>query len=184
MAEKYRSYFGGDGGVTLSGGEPLCQAEFVYEFFSECKKNGINTCLDTSGSILDDNVKKALTVTDRVLLDIKYTTDELYRKHVGCSIDAPRRFLSYLNEQNISVTLRQVVIPTLNDNWQNYIRLADILRTHACIDKVELLPFKKICAVKYENMGIPFAFEKYDTPDPETVSSREAVLTRSLIAHR
>ena len=72
---RYKEYFGENGGITVSGGEPLLWANFVEELFTLCKKDGINTCLDTSGSILNNAVKEMLTHTDRVLLDIKYTND-------------------------------------------------------------------------------------------------------------
>lgn len=161
---RYRSYFGEEGGVTLTGGEPLLQAEFARDFFSLCHENGINTCLDTSGSILDERIKELLKVTDRVLLDIKYATDDLYQKHVGCSIETPLDFLSYLEGQGIATTIRQVIIPTLNDTEENYEFLRGLVKNHKCIDKVELLPFKKICKVKYDRMHLPFCFEKYNTP--------------------
>ena len=161
---RYRTYFGKEGGLTVSGGEPLLQAEFVRELFSLCHAEGINTCLDTSGSILTDGVKALLAQTDRVLLDIKYPTDELYRQYVGCSIEAPLAFLAYLNEQKIPTTLRQVVIPTLNDNAESMAFLATLRRQFSCIDGIELLPFKKICKTKYDQMGLEFPFDKYDTP--------------------
>ena len=175
-AERYRSYFGTDGGVTLTGGEPLLQAEFAHEFFSRCHDAGLNTCLDTSGSILNDKVRSLLSVTDRVLLDIKYATDTLYREHVGCPIDVPLEFLSYLELVGIPTTLRQVVIPTLNDNDENTEFLRSLIRKYHCIDKIELLPFKKICKVKYDNMGVPFPFDKYDTPSHADVAKTEAEL--------
>ena len=168
-ATRYREYFGERGGVTVSGGEPLLQAAFVKDFFEACRERGMNTCLDTSGSILTDEVKALLTVTDRVLLDIKYPTDEQYRAYVGCGIDAPLSFLAYLDEQGIAVTLRQVIIPTLNDSEQNVAFLRELVASHPCIDTVELLPFKKICAVKYEQMGIPFRFADYDEPSQAVV---------------
>ena len=74
-AARFTEYFGETGGITLSGGEPLLQADFVYEVFALCRERGIHTCLDTSGSVLNDAVRWLLTVTDRVLLDIKYTED-------------------------------------------------------------------------------------------------------------
>lgn len=175
-ALRYKGYFGDEGGVTLSGGEPLLQADFACRFFSLCKDAGLNTCLDTSGSILNDEVKELLTVTDRVLLDIKYATDELYLSHVGCSIKAPLEFLSYLEAKGIPTTLRQVVIPTLNDGEENTRFLKSLIRSHHCIDRVELLPFKKICKVKYDNMNIPFDFDRFDTPDKSTVAKLEAEL--------
>ena len=170
-ALRFREYFGTEGGITLSGGEPLLQAKFAAEVFALAKENGINTCLDTSGSILNDAVKELLEVTDRVLLDIKYTTDEEYRAFVGCSLDAPLRFLDYLGEKNLPTTVRQVIIPTVNDREESIKKLKNITRGKSCVDKVELLPFKKICTTKYENMGIPFPFSDKPTPTREDMES-------------
>ncbi|MBQ8740680.1 MAG: pyruvate formate lyase-activating protein [Clostridia bacterium] len=164
---RYKEYFGEAGGITLSGGEPTGQAEFAYEVFDLCHKEGINTCLDTSGSILNEDVKKLLTVTDRVLLDIKYTSDEQYREFAGCGIDKPLEFLAYLEHQKIPVTLRQVIIPTLTDNEDNVKRLKDIADEHAMVDKIELLPFRKICVSKYDNMGLEFKFGHLPEPTHE-----------------
>ncbi len=161
---RFREYFGEKGGITLSGGEPLLQSDFAYEVFTLCHENGINTCLDTSGSILNDSVKKLLTVTDRVLLDIKYADDELYHKYVGCSFEKPLEFLSYLNEQSVPVTLRQVIIPTLNDTAENICFLNKLSKKYSCVDKTELLPFRKICQVKYDDMKIDFPFRDIPVP--------------------
>ena len=164
-AIRYKEYFGSDGGITVSGGEPLLQAEFVCELFKICRQNGINTCLDTSGSILNDNVKYMLSETDRVLLDIKYTTNEMYIKHVGCKLDKVIEFLEYLDSKKIPTPLRQVIIPTINDNDNNILALNKIIKTYTCIDKYELLPFRKICQVKYDNMGITFPFSNLPEAD-------------------
>ena len=169
--ERYRNYFGNNGGITVSGGEPLLQADFVKELFLECHKRGINTCLDTSGSILNEKVKDMLEHTDRVLLDIKYMNDELYRKYVGCGIETPLEFLKYLNEKNIPVTVRQVIIPPLNDNMENIDFINGIVKKYGCIDNVELLPFKKICKVKYDKMGIEFPFDCYEQPSKKKIDS-------------
>lgn len=163
-ALRCKSYFGREGGVTLSGGEPLLQPDFCTAFFALAHENNINTCLDTSGSLLTDKVKNLLQHTDRVLLDIKYCTDELYHKYVGCSLDAPIKFLEYVDSVGIPVTLRQVVIPTLNDDKEHMDFLKSLKERYKCVDKIELLGFKKICKVKYDKMGIPFDFDRYDTP--------------------
>lgn len=180
-AERYKEYFGEKGGITLSGGEPLLQAGFATEIFKECHKRGINTCLDTSGSVLNDSVLELLKFTDRVLLDIKYTTDNDYQKYVGCSIEKPLSFLEILNQKNIPVTLRQVIIPTLNDNEENIIRLAEIINRYGCIDKAELLGFKKICRTKYDSLKIEFPFAKIPTPSREKLDFLEQKL-KSLIS--
>ena len=172
----YKEYFGEKGGVTLSGGEPLLQAEFCYEIFKLCHEKGINTCLDTSGSILNKKVKKLLTETDRVLLDIKYTDEDLYIKNVGCSLEKPMEFLYYLNEQKIPVTLRQVIVPTLNDNEENIEKINEIVKGNPCVDKVELLPFKKICQTKYDSMQIPFPFAHIPVPTKEDMNKLNQLL--------
>ena len=175
-AKKYKEYFGKKGGITLSGGEPILQADFACEVFRLCHENSINTCLDTSGSILNDNVKKLLSETDRVLLDIKYTNDADYLQNVGCSLEKPMEFLEYLNEKQIPTTIRQVVIPTINDNEENIEKLNEIVKQYPCIDKVELLPFKKICQTKYDSMKIEFPFGNMDTPTKETMNNLNKLL--------
>ncbi len=175
-AVRYREYFGENGGITLSGGEPLLQAAFAREIFELCKVNGINTCLDTSGSVFNDNVKKLLDVTDRVLLDIKYTNDVDYKENVGCDYQRVIDFLEYLNEKAIPVTLRQVIIPTVNDSKENVQKLKELSLRFKSVDKTELLPFRKICQVKYDSMGIPFPFSEIPEPSKETMDCLNSIL--------
>ncbi len=175
-AKRFKEYFGKEGGITLSGGEPLLQAEFAKEVFSLCHKEGINTCLDTSGSILNDNVKSLLEETDRVLLDIKYTTEEHYKSYVKGSLKNTLEFLDYLNEQKIPTTLRQVIITGINDTEQNILALKEIAQQNPYVDKVELLPFRKICQTKYDEMGIKFPFADRETPDANTMQKLNELL--------
>ena len=177
-AARFKEYFGAVGGITLSGGEPLCQAEFVSEVFKLCHEKGINTCLDTSGAILNDATRALLEHCDRVLLDIKYTNDELYRRHVGMPLQNALAFLSYINEKGIPTTLRQVIIPSINDNKDNLDALSNIARTHSCVDKVELLPFRKICQVKYDKMKLSFPFGHLPEADLTTVREMEKQLIK------
>lgn len=164
---RFKEYFGENGGVTISGGEPLIQAKFCSELFKLCHKNGINTCLDTSGFKLNQLIKNLLSQTDRVLLDIKYTSEEEYHKFVGANFNSVIEFLSYCNQIKLPVTVRQVVIPTINDKAENIEKLNLITKTYSCIDKVELLPFMNICQVKYDNLGINFPFKDLPIPDKE-----------------
>ena len=173
---RFREYFGHNGGITLSGGEPLLQSEFAYELFSLCKKENINTCLDTSGSIINTSVKKLLSVIDHVLLDIKYTDDALYQENVGCSLFSALNFLALLEENGIKTTLRQVIIPTKNDTPENILKLKEIASSHECVVKTELLPFKKICQSKYDNMGIPFPFCDICEPKQTTMQYLNSLL--------
>lgn len=156
---RYKNYFGREGGVTVSGGEPLLQPEFVTELFTLCKKDGISTALDTAGVRLDDKVNALLAVTGIVLLDIKYATDELYQKYIGIPLSTVLRFLDALEEQKKRVIVRQVVTPGVNDKKTDMLALKSIADRYRCIEKIELLPFLKLCAEKYQSMGIEFPFD-------------------------
>ena len=173
---RYKDYFGDSGGITISGGEPLLQPEFCYEVFKLCHENGINTCLDTSGVVLNNQVKKLLKETDRVLLDIKYTNQEDYRENVGMDLSGAIDFLEYLNKNNIPTTIRHVVIPTLNDSEESILKLRDITKKYKCIDKIELLPLRKICQTKYDNMEIDFPLKHIEEPSRETMTQLEKIM--------
>lgn len=176
-ASRFKEYFGEKGGITLSGGEPILQAKFAKEVFSLCHENGINTCLDTSGSVLNDDIKALLSVTDRVLLDIKYTDDDAYVENVGCHLAPVLEFLSYLNEKGIPTTLRQVIIPTINDSTDNILKLKTIADSHDCVDKIELLPFKKICQIKYDELKIDFPFGNIEQAKADDVSKLKQLIS-------
>lgn len=173
---RYKEYFGESGGITVSGGEPLLQPLFVKELFELCHNKGINTCLDTSGSVINENVLNLLDVCDTVLLDIKYTSDEYYKKYVGCEYSKPLEFLEILQSKNIDTWLRQVTIPSLNDDEENIQQLKKIANSHSCVKKVELLPFHKICKTKYDNLGMEFPFERYDVPTKEKMDELNKLL--------
>lgn len=175
-ALKFREYFGKEGGITVSGGEPLCQAEFFKELFKLCKEHGINTCLDTSGSNLNQSAKALLDYTDRVLLDIKYLSNELYKENVGCEMRKPLEFLDYLNEKGIPTTLRQVIIPSVNDQEENVVKLKELALEHASVDKIELLPFRKMCQVKYDQMNLVFPFADMREPTQLEMKKLENLL--------
>ncbi len=172
---KYKEYFGKDGGITLSGGEPLVQAEFATEIFKKAKQNGIKTCLDTSGCILNDSVKELLRYTDYCMLDIKYATDEKYQKYVGCSIKTPLEFLGYLTEQGIKTRIRQVIIPTINDSEADIEALVNLLKPYK-FEKIELLPFKKICQTKYDNMNLEFRFGNLPEPTQDKMQKLNTLI--------
>ncbi len=173
---RFREYFGETGGITLSGGEPLMQAGFAKEVFTLAHENGINTCLDTSGCVINDEVKELLSVTDLVLLDIKYTDEALYREHVGCELKNALEFLDLTEEMGIPVWIRQVIIPTLNDNEENILRLKRIADSHKNVKKTELLPFRKICQQKYDNMGLKFKFDYIPEPTKEKIIALQSLL--------
>jgi pyruvate formate lyase activating enzyme len=157
-AMRYKSYYGENGGITFSGGEPLLQTEFLKECAKLCKDNGIHTALDTSGSLLNSEVSDTLKYIDLVILDIKMTTREDYFKYTGGSLKNTIEFLKTLEQFGKDTWIRQVIIPTINDNTLNINRLKKICNQYSCIKKIELLPFKKLCIPKYEQLGMEFKF--------------------------
>lgn len=169
MILKYKSYFDNGGGATVSGGEPCAQAEFVSEVFKILKKNGVSTALDTSGIILNEAVEKLLEYTDIVLLDIKFSTDEKYKKYIGISLKKPLEFLKLCEERKIRVIIRQVITEGVNDNDIDITELKNLLSDFSCVEKIELLPFRKLCTEKYENMKIPFPFGQKNETSVETM---------------
>ncbi|MGN0570702.1 MAG: pyruvate formate-lyase-activating protein [Candidatus Fimenecus sp.] len=172
--QKYKAYYGAAGGVTVSGGEPLLQAEFVTELFKLCKGDGLSTALDTSGIRLDGAVESLLAVTDIVLLDIKFSDTEKYEKYIGIPLETVLRFLEYADSRKKRVIVRQVVTPGVNDTPRDMEALAEMLKSYSCVEKVELLPFMKLCTEKYTALGIPFPFDKYEAADAKKVENLQA----------
>ncbi len=175
-AKRYQSYFGIDGGITVSGGEPLLQAGFVKELFTLCKNEGIHTVLDTSGSVWNQEISELLPLCDLVLLDLKMTDEESYQTHIGCSLDAPLAFLEQLEQQSIPCWIRHVVVAGLNDTEQNILSLKKLTEGKRCIQKIELLPFRKICIQKYKSMNRSFPFSHYAETNEDTITALQTYL--------
>lgn len=178
LAQKLLRYYPyiKDGGVTFSGGEPCLQPEFLREVALKLKERGLHIALDTCGEVYSPAVEGLLEVTDLVLLDIKMTTAEAYKEYTGGSLEQVMSFLDRLEQLGKAVWIRHVVVPGLNDTEEDMDRLADIVRPYSRVEKVELLPFRKLCLEKYEEMGIPFPLA--DTP--QMVGERLAELDRYL----
>ena len=145
-----------NGGVTFSGGEPLMQAEFVYEIACELKEKNLHIALDTSGCIYNDKVEKLIDICDLVLLDIKMTSDEDYEKYTGAKLETVLSFLDILEQKGKEVWIRHVVVPGINDTKEDAVKLKKLIEGYKCITNIELLPFKNLCLEKYENIGIEF----------------------------
>ncbi len=160
---RLRAYFGREGGLTVSGGEPLMQPDFVAELFRMAHAEKINTALDTSGCVYNEGVKALLDETDLVLLDYKYTNAADYKSKCGCEKSRVDAFLEQLEAVGKRTWLRQVIIPGVNDSEESVRELYRVAGKHSCVEKVELLPFRKLCAEKYEAMGIKFPL--IDTPE-------------------
>ena len=168
---RYKSYFGSQGGVTVSGGEPIMQAEFLTELFKKLKRYGVHTALDTSGCLLDKSVKELLQYTDLVLLDFKYTNPDDYLKYTKTEMSKAQEFLQYLEEIKKPTWIRYVLIPSLNDTDEEVSEIFKLREKYSCIEKIELLPFRKLCLEKYDEMGIDFPLK--NTPEAKQSTVEE-----------
>ena len=173
---RFRPYFGKDGGVTVSGGEPLLQAEFVAELFGELKAQGIHTALDTSGCIMNGAVAKLLDVTDLVLLDHKYPTENEYYLYTRAHLSDVTAFLTEIDRRAIPTWLRRVIIPDKTDGEDSVLSLNETARTFECVKKIELLPFRNFCKEKYDALGIAFPLACTDPPDNRMMKKLNALL--------
>lgn len=167
------------GGVTVSGGEPLLQAEFVTELFTRLKAEGIHTALDTSGSVMNTDVISLLSVCDLVILDIKMTNEDDYRKYIRCKLSQVVEFLGVAELMNVKTWIRQVIVPDINDNDENIERLNKLIAGYSCIEKVELLPFKKLCLEKYQALGLDFPLKSTAETSADTINRLTALITQN-----
>ncbi len=155
---KYRSFIK-SGGVTVSGGEPLMQADFVAEFFRLCRIEGLHTALDTSGAIITDRVKDVLDNTDLVLLDVKTMDAEMYPRLTGVQQTNNLVFLDMLEQRHLPTWIRHVVVPGLTDNDEWLRRLGEHVARYDCVEKIEILPYHTLGEYKYEKMGMKYKLE-------------------------
>ena len=154
---KYRNYFGTDGGVTFSGGEPLFQHDFLLECLKLCKKMGINTCLDTSGSCR--GYEDILKYVDLVVWDVKALENDAYHKMTGQDINTSLSFLKFCQDTGVKMWIRQVIVPGINDNVDYINKLKDFIKPLRNVEKVELLPYHLLGVSKYKQLGIPYRLD-------------------------
>lgn len=155
---RYRSFIK-SGGVTLSGGEPLLQAEFVDEFFHLCHAESVHTALDTSGYVCTQKAFEALEHTDLVLLDIKTMDAELYPRLTGVEQTNNLRFLDELQRRGIDTWIRHVVVPGYTDNDEWLERLGQHVAQYDVVKRIEVLPYHTLGAYKYAQLGLKYPLE-------------------------
>lgn len=161
---RYKNYIYKDGGVTVTGGEPLLQYQFLIQFFKKLKKQKIHTCIDTSGMVdITDEMKKLIELTDLFLVDIKHINAEKCKDLVGCSNEKELAFAKYLSDNNKHMWIRQVLIPGVTDNEQDLTQLKDFINSLKTVDKVELLPYHTMGKFKWKQLG--FKYELEEIPD-------------------
>lgn len=179
---RYKNYFSNGGGVTVSGGEPLLQKEFVTELFTQLKEKGVNTCLDTSGATFTPETAATfdplLNVTDLVLLDIKHIDDEECIKLTGKSNKNTLAFAKYLSDKGIKMWIRQVLVPGITDNDASLKRTRAFIDTLKTVEKVEVLPYHTMGVVKYEKLGYDYPLRGVEPPTAERVKNAKEILIK------
>ncbi len=172
----YTNYFkASSGGVTISGGEPLLQMDFLISLFKKLKELSIHTAIDTSGMFdLTKKLKELISLTDLFLLDIKHIDPKKCEELVGFSNEKELAFAHYLNEIKKPIWLRQVIIPGITDNEEDLLKLKDFIKSLPCIEKVELLKYHDMGKFKWENLG--FKYELDNIPNATDVDIERAKL--------
>lgn len=175
-AKRYSTYFGENGGVTLSGGEPLLQLDFVLELFSLLKERGIGTAIDTAGVLLTDKEKmaKILKNTDVLMLDIKMPDEERYKEYIGGELKTTIDFLKFAGSIGCRIWIRYVVVPGLNDKEEDIDKLCHIIRdAEVPIERIELLPYHRMGISKYKELGISYRLEETPSADDKYVNDMQ-----------
>lgn len=168
------------GGITVTGGEPLLQIEFVTELLKEAKKRNIHTCIDTSGvtfSRSDIRFDELLKYTDLVMLDIKHIDNESHKELTSCPNDRILDFAKYLDEKSIPVWIRHVVVPGITDKDEYLYRLGEFIGELHNVKALDILPYHTMGKVKYENMNIPYPLDGVEPLEKEkAIAAKKIVL--------
>lgn len=178
--KRYKNYFGKEGGVTFSGGDPLCQPEFLLECLKQCKQEGIHTCLDTSGVGCNKELyPEILSYTDLVILDIKAVTPEAYKKMTGYPMKDFSEFLELCQKLEKKLWLRQVIVPGINDTEEYILELKKYIKNVKNVERVELLPYHLYGVEKYKKLGIPYRLDGVPAMKKEDLDKLNQILQES-----
>ena len=169
LLEKQKTYFKNNGGLTVSGGEPLLQRQGLIDLFTKVKKAGFNIALDTNGSVFDEHTKKLLEVTDLVLLDVKHIDPALHQKVTNASNTGTLKLAKYLNDINKPVWLRYVLVPGLTNQEEFLHKWGAHFTGYKNIKRVEILPFHTFGFYKYKELGIKNPLKNTPVPQKEEV---------------
>lgn len=181
-ALRYQSYWGKDGGITVSGGEPLAQIDFLIEFFEEAKTAGVHTCIDTSGVNFVRNepyfgkFKRLMKSTDLLLVDIKNIDPAEHKKLTGHSNENILDMFRYLDEIGKPIWIRHVLVPGMSDNDELLERTRAFIDTLHNVEKVEVLPYHALALAKYQQLGIDYALKDVKSPTPERIENAKKIL--------
>lgn len=174
---KYKNYICPRGGVTVTGGEPLLQYEFLIELFKKLKCANIHTCIDTSGMFkITDKIKELISLTDLFLLDIKHIDPDKCKNLVGFSNEKELAFAQFLSDNNKPMWIRQVLIPGITDNKEDLLKLKSFISSLKTVQKVELLPYHDMGKYKWEKLNIPYELENVRNATEEDVKRAKQIL--------
>lgn len=178
--KRYKNYFGKEGGVTFSGGDPLCQPEFLLECLKQCKQEEIHTCLDTSGVGCNKELyPEILSYTDLVILDIKAVTPEAYKKMTGYPMKDFSEFLELCQKLEKKLWLRQVIVPGINDTEEYILELKKYIKNIKNVERVELLPYHLYGVEKYKKLGISYRLDGVPAMKKEDLDKLNQILQES-----
>jgi len=176
---KYKNYYI-NGGVTVSGGEPLHQMEFVTELFKLLKKEGIETALDTSGIYYNEKntekIDEVLKYTDIILLDLKHINNTSHQHLTGKSNENILKFAHYLDELHKRVWIRHVIVPTINLNKEDLSKTREFLDTLSNVENISILPYHTLALPKYENMGLVYPLKGVPEPTKKEIEFANKIL--------
>lgn len=176
---KYKAYLS-NGGITISGGEPLAQIDFVMDVFTQLKAHGIHTCIDTSGYYFNENTKKRydqlLEVCDLFLLDIKHMDDAKHKKITGVSNKNPLAFAQYLSQNHKPMWIRHVLVPGYSDGMNDLINLRVFINQLSSVEKVEVLPYHTMGVNKYKQMNLIYPLDHVEAPSKELIQQAKDIL--------
>ena len=176
--ERYKNYIiPSGGGVTVSGGEPLLHLDFLIALFTELKKKGYHTAIDTSGVFyLTPKIKEIINLTDLFLLDIKCINDKICRDLTGVSNEKELEFAQYLSSIGKHMWIRQVLVPGYTDKEEDLKKLKEFLSTLKTVDKVEILPYHDMGKFKWINLGLTYPLEGVRTANEQDVERAKTIL--------
>ena len=177
-AKRGMPYYGEDGGVTFSGGEPLLQGKFLYEAIKGLKAEGIGCAIDTSGTYYDQASEAAIAEADLLLLDIKHTEPALFKELTGCGQESLFKVIETINRLEKPIWVRQVIVPGFNDT-QTYIKaLNSFLSRIKTVRKVELLGYHNMAESKYQRLGLEYKLKGLEAMDQEKLRKLNAMVKR------
>lgn len=173
---KDRCYYGAEGGLTVSGGEPTLQPDFLLELLALAKQERIHTCLETNGYIASDVLERLLPLTDLFLLDYKLTDPQKLWRYTLARGPLWEHTLACLQENAKPVILRLPIIPGVNDRPEHIKQAAVLQKSHSCILDTQIMPYHSIGAGKWEQLGLSYALAGLADPAPEQKAYWEHIL--------